>query len=219
MIPIGQALRRAGTRILFAVALALAPGPFAAAKPLSAADGATVARAEAALNRIRGIESRFVQTSSNGRVAHGTLYVERPGKLRIDYAPPTPLQVYADSFWLIYLDFELKEANQVPIGSTPAAFLVRDQLSFSGDLSVTGVSRGKDRLRLDIVRTDEPDAGRLGLELDAATLALLGWVVVDAQGIETRITLVDPVFNRPIDRKVFVYVPPDWAFGSEEAPN
>jgi len=208
--------------VLFGALLALAlcmPAVPAAATALSPADSATVARAEAALNRIRGIESRFIQSSSNGRVAHGTLYVERPGNLRIDYAPPTPLQVYADGFWLIYLDFELKEANQIPVSTTPAAFLVRDRLSFSGDLAVTGVRREKGRLWLDVVRTEEPDSGRLRLALDEATLSLLGWVVVDGQGVETRITLVDPAFNRPIDKKVFVYSPPDWAFGSEGSPN
>ena len=189
-----------------------------AAAPLGAADRATIARAEAALNRVRGIESRFIQSSSNGDFAQGTLYVERPGNLRIDYAPPSPLQVYADATWLIYLDYQLKEASQVPIEATPAAFLVRDRLELSGDLTVTGIERSTGRLWLDIVRTEEPDAGSLRIALDGTSLSLLGWVIIDPQGIETRITLIKPSFNRPIDKKVFVYSPPDWASGPEELP-
>jgi len=199
-----------------ALALLTAALPARAATPLAPADRETVARAEAALNGIREIESRFIQSSSTGGVARGTLYVRRPGNLRIDYAPPSPLQVYADSIWLFYLDYELKEASQVPVGSTPAAFLVRDRLSLSGDLTVTGVARRAGRVWLDVVRTEEPDAGTLRIALDGTTLALLGWVVVDAQGVETRITLLEPAFNRPIDDKVFVYSPPSWAFGTEE---
>lgn len=205
-------------RALFALVLLVIPAAVQAAPQLAAADRATVARAEAALNDIRSIESRFIQSSSNGGAAEGKLYVSRPGDLRIDYAPPTPLQVYADGTWLIYLDFELKEASQVPVDATPAAFLVRDRLSLSGDLTVTGVTRRDGRVWLDVVRTEDPDSGRLRLALDAATLSLLGWVVTDAQGVETRITLINPAFNRPIDKRVFVYSPPDWATSPTERP-
>ncbi len=198
--------------------MAVAPlvTPARAAAPLAAADRGTVARVEAAFNRVRTIESRFVQTSSNGEIAEGTLYVERPGNLRIDYAPPSPLQIYADASWLYFLDYELKEAGQVPVDATPAAFLVRDRLVLSGDLTVIGIEREAGRLWLDIVRTEEPDAGRLRIALDHANLSLLGWVIIDSQGIETRITLINPIFNRPIDKSVFVYSPPDWASGPEE---
>ena len=216
MVKTGANIRTLWRAALLALALLAAAVPGRAATPLAPDDREIVARAEAALNSVRGIESRFVQTSSTGQVAQGTLYVQRPGNLRIDYAPPTPLQVYADSTWLFYLDFELKEASQVPVASTPAAFLVRDRLALSGDLTVTGVERRRGRLWLAVVRTDEPDAGTLRIALDGTTLSLLGWVVVDAQGVETRITLIDPAFNRPIDEKVFVYSPPSWAFGSEE---
>lgn len=210
-----RSVRRAAALAL-ALGLLTAAQPGRAATPLGPAEQAMVTRAEAALNRIRDIQSRFIQSSSNGRLARGTLYVRRPGHLRIDYAPPTPLQIYADSTWLYYLDFELKEANQVPVGSTPAAFLIGDKVTLSGDLTVTGVDRRAGRVWLDVVRTADPDSGTLRIALDGTTLALQGWVVVDAQGVETHVNLVDPAFNKPIDDKVFVYSPPTWAFDSEE---
>jgi len=192
--------------------------PAWSAPPLSAADRATVGLAEDALNRIRAIRSRFIQSSSDGGFAQGTIYVARPGNLRIDYAPPSPLQVYGDATWLIYLDYQLKEANQVPVRLTPAAFLLRDKLSLSGDLRVVGVERRAHRLWIDLVRAAEPDAGRLRIALDRTALTLLGWVVIDSAGVEVRITLIEPAFNRPIDKSVFVYSPPDWASGPEEPP-
>lgn len=203
---------------LLALALA-APVPAArAAPPLSAADQETVARAEATLNRIRAIESRFIQSSSNGGFAQGTIYVSRPDNLRIDYAAPSPLQIYGDATWLIYLDYQLKEASQVPIRATPAAFLVGDRLSLTGDLTVTRVERRTGRVWLDVVRAEDPDAGTLRIVLDRAASTLLGWVVIDPLGVETRITLIEPAFNQPIDKRVFIYSPPDWASGPQDPP-
>lgn len=213
---IGLAMKLTVRALALMAAVAAGPAAAQAGPALDAADQATVARAEAAINRVRNIQSRFIQTSSNGEIAQGTLYVSRPGNLRIDYAPPSPLQIYADASWLIYLDYELEESSQVPVEATPAAFLVRDRLKLSGDLTVTGIRRKAGRIWLDIVRTEEPDAGALRIGLDSASLSLLGWVIVDSQGIETRITLIEPTFNRPIDRRVFVYSPPDWASGPEE---
>ncbi len=205
--------------VLCALALAALVVPARAAPPpLTADDREVVARAEATLNRIRVIESRFIQWSSNGGYAQGTIYVARPGNLRIDYAPPTPLQVYGDTTWLIYLDYQLKEASQVPIEATPAAFLVRDRLSLSGDLTVISVERRAKQLWLNVVRAEEPDAGTLRIVLDREASKLLGWAVLDPLGVETRITLIDPVFNQPIDKSVFIYSPPDWAFGPEDPP-
>ncbi|MEE8332763.1 MAG: outer membrane lipoprotein carrier protein LolA [Alphaproteobacteria bacterium] len=206
------------TGALLGLALGTFMVPAQAASPLSVADQQTVARAEAALNSIRIIESRFIQWSSIGGFAQGTIYVSRPGNLRIDYAPPTPLQVYGDSSWLIYLDYQLEESNQVPIDVTPASFLVRDRLSLSDDLTVMGIERSAKQVILDVVRTEEPDAGTLRIMLDKSGLALRGWVVIDPQGVQTRITLIEPAFNRPIDKNVFIYSPPDWALELQDPP-
>jgi len=54
--------------------------------------------------------------------------------------------------------------------------------------------------------------------LDRAASTLLGWVVIDPLGVETRITLIEPAFNQPIDKRVFIYSPPDWASGPQDPP-
>ncbi len=179
---------------------------------LTEADRIDIARAETYLNSVRTLESSFVQTASTGGVAEGTLYIQRPGRMRIDYRPPTPLQIYADGTWLIYLDSELKQANQVPLSATPAALLVRDSLSLTGDVTVQRIERRRGTLNLYLSEKDKPDAGRLILTLAENPLSLRGWTVIDAQGVETTVTLIGPRINTDIAPRVFVYTPPDWAF-------
>jgi len=178
------------------------------------ADRADIARVEAYLDGVRSLRSHFVQTASHGGVAEGTIYLRRPGRLRIDYLPPTPLQLFADGTWLIYLDRELEQVNQVPLSATPASFLVRDRIRLSGDVAVERIVRRRGAINLYLSQADDADAGRMILTLAENPLSLRGWTVIDGQGVETTVTLTDPAINPDIEPGIFVYTPPDWAYPS-----
>jgi len=177
----------------------------ASAASLSKADRRDVARIEAYLNRMQSVEASFLQYSSSGQSAEGRLYLQRPGQLRLDYRPPATLQIYADGFWLIYVDTELEEVTHLPLNSTPAGFLVREHVRLSGDVTVTRLERGTKSLRVYIAQTEEPDAGHIVLTLSDGPLRLRNWSVIDAQGVETRVSLIDPAFNAEIAEKVFEF--------------
>ena len=182
--------------------------PFYALAAPAPADQTEVERAEQYLNSITTVRARFQQQSSNGGNATGTFYLQRPGKLRIDYAQPSHLQIYASSGMLIYVDTELEESTYVPLSATPAGLLVRDNVRFSGDVGVTKVERRPQVLRIELVQTKEPDAGRVTLGFADQPLELRQWDVVDAQGITTTVTLLNAEFGVQIDPKVFVFQDP-----------
>ncbi len=209
----GRIARRPPAARALALALALGGAPgvsaSAAAAGLSEADRREVARVEAYLDGVRSIRASFAQVASTGRSAAGRLHLRRPRRLRIDYLPPETLQIHADGFWLVYVDTELGEATHVPLSSTPAHLLVGDRVRLSGDVAVTRVERGAGALRLHVVRRDEPEAGRVVLAFADRPLALRAWTVVDAQGVETRVTLIDPEFNAPIADEVFAFELPE----------
>lgn len=175
-----------------------------------------IAAIEVYLNSVRTIQSAFVQSASNGYVAEGTLYLARPGKLRIDYKPPTPLQIFGDNIWLIFVDSELQEVNQLPIAATPAALLLKDNLQLSGDVKVNRITRRNGLIRVHLSQVEEPDAGRLVVAIAEKPLSLRGWTVIDAQGVETTVTLVAPRINGIIAKQMFVFNRPDWADAVQE---
>jgi len=182
--------------------------PFDALAAPAPPDQTEVERAEQYLNSITTVRARFQQQSSNGGNATGTFYLQRPGKLRIDYAQPSHLQIYASSGLLIYVDTELEESTYVPLSATPAGLLVRENVRFSGDVSVTKVERRPQVLRIELIQTKEPDAGRVTLGFADQPLELRQWDVVDAQGITTTVTLLNAEFGVQIDPKVFVFQDP-----------
>ena len=201
-------MNRPPPRPLFAaLALALALAAAVPARPAAQNGGTAIERLEAYLTGLRSIESEFVQSSSEGGFSRGRLYVQRPNRLRLDYKPPSSLQIYVDGSWLIHVDTELEEVTHVPLERTPAAFLVGETVSFSDAVTVTGIKQDRETIGIELVRSEEPEAGSAILTFGRNPLLLKGWTVIDAQGVHTRVGLVQPRFNGPIDSSVFRFDP------------
>jgi len=179
------------------------------------AEGSLLA-AEKLLSSIRSLKALFVQASTTGAFASGTLYVSRPGNLRIDYKKPETLQIYADGTWVFYVDEELREISQLPLTATPASFLIRDKFKFSEGLTVLKITTTPLTLEISVAQRGEEEAGSFTLIFSDKVDVFRGWAVTDAQGIKTTIKLISPVINKPIPKKVFDFRPPDWAFPKDE---
>ena len=171
--------------------------------------------AESYLNSIRSLEASFLQSSANGKFAHGTLFLHRPGNLRIKYKNPITLQVYANGTWLFYIDNELKEISQIPLEKTPAFFLISDKFRFTNGLKVLNIIKESGTLKIKIAGLSDEGGGSMTLILSEQADSFIGWTVTDTQGIITNIKLLDPIINKPIPEGTFNFTVPDWAFPAE----
>lgn len=206
-------------RLALASALALLPAaaplveaPSAVAgpvKPLSAQDRADVERAEAYLNSVGTLKARFLQISPNGGQAEGTAYLSRPGKLRLQYDPPSPLLVVADGRFLIVHDRELGDPSYIPLDSTPAGILVRANVQLDGkDVRVTRVTRQPGVLGISLVDAEDPAQGELTLVFSDRPFALRQWRVTDAQGQVTTVSLYEAQSGISLDGRLFQFKDP-----------
>ena len=166
-------------------------------------EAAWIKRVESYLNAITTLRARFLQVASTGEVAKGTFFMRRPGRLRIQYDPPSPVLILADGHRLIYVDKELDSVNMVPIEDTLAAFLVRPHIDFGGDVAVTAFAHDKGTLRVTLAHAREANGGQLTLVFDDNPIRLRLWVVTDGQGTETRVALSDAEFGLPLDDGLF----------------
>jgi outer membrane lipoprotein-sorting protein len=173
------------------------------AATLSDQDRADITRVEAYLDRLRSLRARFVQVSQAGAIAEGRLYLQRPGRMRLDYADPTPLLVIAASGQLIQHDRELKQTTYLLVSQTPAAVLLRETVRLAGDVTVVAVERAANALRIGLVQTADPRAGRITLVFAERPLQLSSWVVVDGQGAVTRVTLSEIETGIALDPELF----------------
>ncbi|MHA1113068.1 MAG: LolA family protein [Alphaproteobacteria bacterium] len=190
--------------------------PVAAAPPAAEnLDTETRARIEAYLNDLDTLKARFIQVSDSGNVAQGTLYMDRPGRMRIDYDPPAKVVLVADGIFLIHIDYALESVTHLPLSSTPAYFFLRDEVRLDGEVTVTAFERGAGVLRLTLVESDEPEAGALMLTFSDRPLELRQWTVIDPQGARTSVSLIGLRTGMALDPEIFNLTVPD--FGAENA--
>ncbi|HXP75660.1 MAG TPA: outer membrane lipoprotein carrier protein LolA [Stellaceae bacterium] len=185
---------------------------WAAAPPKSAAlnaqQKADVERVQAYLNGIRTLSSRFEQYSGEGGSAQGQLWLARPGRMRFEYDPPVPVLLVANSKNIFYYDKELEQVSELRVEDTPAGFLLRDQITLSGDVTLTRFEHKPGAIRLTMVQTAEPGQGSATLVLDDKPLQLRQWTIVDPQQKEVTVALTDPHYGAPVDEKLFYWTDP-----------
>jgi len=61
---------------------------------------AIVARVNKALNGTSKLRGRFLQQSETSGQSQGTFYINRPGRLRFEYDPPSNLLFVVDGTWV-----------------------------------------------------------------------------------------------------------------------
>ncbi len=181
---------------------------------------AAIARAESYLNGLTTLQARFVQLDPSGEAATGSLKVKRPGRMRFEYDPPTPILLVSPGSELIHYDRDLKTATRLDWEDTPAWFLLADRVSLAADgpYRIVDVHRAPGLLVLTVVDSDAPDEGRIAVNFAdrLGTLGLTGWVAVDALGQPTRVTLFNVAANGPIDDQAFVFNEPVGALERQE---
>jgi outer membrane lipoprotein-sorting protein len=188
-------------------ALPAAAGP--ARKPLSAQDRADVQRVEDYLNAVTTLKARFLQIAPNGAQAEGDAFLSRPGKMRLQYDPPSPLLVVADGRFLIVHDKQLGDPSWIPLDSTPAGILVRKDVRLEGaDVTVTRVGHQPGVVTVSMVETSDPGAGELTLVFSERPFELRQWRVVDTQGQTTTVSLYETQTGMRLDPRLFEFRDP-----------
>ena len=193
----------AGSLALLAAPLLVALGPLARPAFARAVPANLTPQDETDLNGITTMKAKFQQYSEKGGIAFGTIYLKRPGYIRIEYEPPSPMLIVSDSVSLHYYDPELDQINRVPVSASPLWFLLKDNIELGGDVTVTAFQRSPAAFEISIRQTDDADEGKVILELGDRPLELRQWIVVDQKSEEVRVGLFEAQFGVELDSELF----------------
>jgi outer membrane lipoprotein-sorting protein len=206
-------------RTLIAVvpALLLAGGAAHAQVPfqLTDRDRADVARIEAYLDSVKTLKAQFLQIASDGQTSRGTAWLARPGRMRFQYDPPSPLLLVAGHGLVVFHDSQLEQTSNIPIGQTPLGLLLRERVSLSGEVTLTDFRRAPGEIQVTVLRTSSPGDGTLTLNFADDPLTLRGWTVIDAQRRSTRVSLYNIQTGISVDPKLFEFIDPRFFEGNQ----
>jgi outer membrane lipoprotein-sorting protein len=176
--------------------------------PLTNEDKAVLGRIESYLTGIHTITADFIQAAPNGDISTGKFYLDRPGKLRMEYAPPMPVLMVANGSYIVYYDKELDQVSRILLESTLVGFLAREKVRFDNTVIITGMQRENNVLRVSLVQSEHPKDGALTLEFSDNPLAIHNIVIKDSAGQVTTVALNNARFNTSIDAELFVFKDP-----------
>jgi outer membrane lipoprotein-sorting protein len=176
------------------------------------ADGVTLNQHQKALvqevsdyfAKLQGAKGDFVQISADKKRMSGEFFVKRPGRFRVDYAPPSRQIIVSDGVYLAIQDLDLNNEDRVALDQTPFHLLLRKDVNLLRDAKITEAHQDGDQIVIGIEDKDDPSSGRIKLYFATKpTLELKQWVTTDAQGLNTRIELSELVKTDDIDGKLF----------------
>jgi outer membrane lipoprotein-sorting protein len=152
---------------------------------LNETDRADVMRIESYLNNLKNISADFLQIGDNGEIMRGTIAIQRPGKMRVNYDPPSK-------------DFIIADGTSV------------HPVKLSGDVTITKFQRFPAKLEMTLVQTNDAGAGQLTLVFEDRPLKLRQWKVLDPQGRTTGVNLENVREDITFPAKMFYFVPPNF---------
>ena len=198
----------AATLLASAAPARAAPAPREAAETLSTTEAQDLAAVQSYLKSITSLRARFQQVAPNRQVSAGTMSLLKPGRLRFEYTPPTPILVVSDGTVITLIDYELKQVTRWPINDTPLRPLVRSDFMFGEDVEVLGIRRNAQWINVAITDPKKRDEGSMLLTFSRNPLTLTEWQVLDERGQTTIVTLDALQTNVALDKSLWTWKDP-----------
>lgn len=167
-----------------------------------------IQKAEDYLKNLTTAKADFIQRANNGSRLSGTFYLDRPGRLRFEYNEVDDF-IVADGYFIYFFDAELGEQTNAPIGQTLADFLLRKDISLTGDINVQEIGYENGLKFYTLVQTDDPGAGNIKLFFSNVPFQLKKWRVTDAAGMTTEIELKNMETDIKLSNSLFGFIHPD----------
>lgn len=165
-----------------------------------------ISKIENYLNGIKSMEARFVQTASNGTTSEGMLYIEKPSKIRMEYAAPTSVLIVGNGDYVVFNDKELDQITNIDYDDIPATMILSNTIKIDNqNLKVTDFYKDSGMTSVTLEYAKSNDVGPITLVFGNRPFELKQWKIIDPQSVEVTLSLYDVVKDAPIDESLFKF--------------
>jgi outer membrane lipoprotein-sorting protein len=161
-------------------------------------------RISAYLSNIKTMVGDFVQVGPDGSKTQGQVYLQKPGRVRFEYAEPSPVELIADGSSVVVRDRRLATQDLYPLSQTPLRFILADKIDLLRDTTVTGIYSDEIFATV-VIEEKHAIAGthKLMLMFGANDLTLRQWTVTDPQGFDTTVAVYNLDMTKKPDPNLF----------------
>jgi outer membrane lipoprotein-sorting protein len=156
------------------------------------------------LTSVQQLSGKFVQVGPDGTRVRGEFHIQKPGKVRFEYDPPTPIEIIADGQSVVVRNSKLATQDLYPLSQTPLRFLLSDRIDLLRDTNVIGI-RSDDSYVTIVIEEKQALIGtsRLMMMVGAKDFQLKQWTVTDPQGYDTTVAVSNLDSSRRPDPSLF----------------
>lgn len=190
------------TFIMIAATLLVAANAHAAR--LTAQDMTDLNKISAYLNSITSMQASFVQVGPNGELDQGMIYARKPGRLRFEYAPPSPYLIVSDGVTIAVANSKLRTVDRYPLVENPLNLILRENIDLAKDQRIATIDRQAGTLRVTATEKSGPLKGQVTLIFAYPATELRQWIITDAQGLQTMIALKNTKTQVTLPPELFV---------------
>ncbi|MGB5183578.1 MAG: outer membrane lipoprotein carrier protein LolA [Xanthobacteraceae bacterium] len=173
--------------------------------PFDAKQRALLDRISAYLSNLQTVVGKFVQVGPDGGRTEGTFYMQKPGRVRFQYNPPSPIDIISDGSSVVVRDRKLATQDLYPLSQTPLRYLLAERIDLLRDTDVVSVG-ADDSFATVVIEQKQILIGtdRLMIMFDAKDLTLKQWTVTDPQGFDTTVAVYNLDSTKKPDPNLFV---------------
>lgn len=142
------------------------------------------------LNGLSTVETDFTQVNADGSVSMGKLYIQRPGRVRFEYAPPDKSLVLAAGSMVAIFDSKSNQPpEEYPLKRTPLNLILADNIDLGRQKMVVAHKEVENTTRVVAQDPETPEYGTIELVFSANPVALRQWIITDDLGQQTTVIL------------------------------
>ena len=173
--------------------------------PFDAKQRALLDRISAYLSSVQTMVGKFVQVGPDGGRTEGTFYLQKPGRVRFAYNPPSPIDIISDGSSVVVRDRKLATQDLYPLSQTPLRYLLAERIDLLRDTDVVSVG-SDDSFATVVIEQKQLFVGtdRLMIMFDVKDLTLKQWTVTDPQGFDTTVAVYNLDSTKKPDPNLFV---------------
>nr|WP_292766202.1 outer membrane lipoprotein carrier protein LolA [Mesorhizobium sp.] len=154
-------------------------------------------------SNVATMTGEFVQFGPRGEQTGGKFFIQRPGKLRFNYEPPSGYRVIADGKNVVIDNNKLNTMDMYPLSKTPLKLLLDERIDLSGK-RVKSVREENDLTTIQLADRQFFGNSTITLMFDPKSYELRQWTITDPQGKDTTVMIFNVQQGVKIDQGLFV---------------